>query len=237
MHRILCVDDSPETLMILEATLKGHHLHFAKSLKEATNSLEKETFALLLLDIDLPDGKGFDIVSRFSQRLTKTPVFFLTGAKDFSSKVTAFNLGAEDFIVKPFDPQELKLRVDAKLRKVDSDQDNKSLLRVGPLLCNIQEQRVLCEGGQPAVDLTSLEFRIFHLLAQAPQKIFSRSEILERVWGHSISVTDRAVDVHISNLRKRLQDTGVGIEAIVGTGYRIRSQNSPKEMQVSTPSL
>lgn len=221
MQRILCVDDAPEVRLILEATLRGHHLTFAATSKEATQILAREKFTLILMDIELPDGNGLEIMAEWANQLRHTPVIFLTGKKDFASKVSAFSLGAEDFVLKPFDPQELKLRVEAKLRRASREDEEKSLLRVGPVICNLAEQRLFKNNGSEMIDLTTLEFRVFHLLAQAPNKIFSRSEILERAWGEAVSVTNRAVDVHISNLRKKLAGSGVGIEAVIGAGYRI----------------
>lgn len=221
MHRILCVDDAPEIRLILESTLSGHHLSFASSFQEATQFLSKETFDLVLLDIELPDGNGLEIMASWADHLTDTPVFFITGKKDFASKVTAFSLGAEDFVLKPFDPKELKLRVEAKLRKASRRGEGKNILRIGGLICNLSEQRLFKNNNQEPIDLTTLEFRVFQMLAQTPNKIFSRAEILDRAWGDSVSVSDRAVDVHISNLRKKIAGSGVEIEAVIGSGYRI----------------
>jgi DNA-binding response OmpR family regulator len=221
MHRILCVEDSPEVRLILEATLRDHQVTFASTAREATAILSRDRFDLVLMDIELPDGNGLELMATWADQLRHTPVIFLTGKKDFASKVSAFSLGAEDFVLKPFDPQELKLRVDSKLRKASRDGEEKTLLRIGPVICNLAEQRLFKNNGHDTIDLTTLEFRVFHLLAQTPNKIFSRTEILERAWGESVSVTNRAVDVHISNLRKKLIGSGVGIEAVIGAGYRI----------------
>jgi DNA-binding response OmpR family regulator len=226
MQKILCVEDSPETLMVLEATLGKPRLTVATSVREAFDLLNEEDYSLVLLDIELPDGTGFEVMAALSERLRGTPIIILTGKRDFASKVSAFSLGADDFVMKPFDPRELKLRIDSKLKKVADASDDKSRIRVGPVVCQLQEQRLFLSGNKKAVDLTSLEVRIFHLLAQAPNKIFSRAEILGRVWGDSISVTERAVDVHVSNLRKKLEGSGVNVEAVIGTGYRIYVERS-----------
>ncbi|MGE0632551.1 MAG: response regulator transcription factor [Pseudobdellovibrionaceae bacterium] len=221
MSKILCVEDAADTIMVLEATLASHQLAIAQSLSEAQTLLAKENYSLLILDIELPDGNGLEFMASYANEVQGLPVIFLTGKNDFTSKASAFSLGAEDFIVKPFDPRELRLRVDAKLKKYESAQDANSVIKVGPLVCNIEEQRVFANRGQKAIDLTSIEFRIFHLLAKAQNKIFTRAEILDKVWGKSISVTDRSVDVHVSNLRRKLTGSGVNIEAVIGTGYRI----------------
>lgn len=221
MFRILVVDDAPDVVAILEMTLKGYQLTFASSVKQSEEVLAFDQFDLAVLDIELPDGSGLELMASAQNGQSDMAVIFLTGKKDFASKVSAFSLGADDFMVKPFDPKELRLRVDAKLRKKAAKVASQAVLRVGSLTCNLQEQRLIKNSSRDAIELTSLEFRIFHLLAKTPNKIFSRDEILDRVWGNSFAVTDRAVDVHVSNVRKKLNGTDVTIEAIIGTGYRV----------------
>lgn len=223
MDKILCVEDAEDTLVLLQAILANYQLIFARTLKQAEKCLSSDNYSLLLVDVDLPDGSGLDFMGEHSEVVQDTPVIFLTGKTDYSTKVSAFSLGADDFIQKPFDPKELRLRVDSKVKKNHSLKSDKASLRVGPVTLNVPEQRVYSANSEShPVDLTSLEFRIFHLLARTQNKIFSRTEILDRIWGNSFAVTDRAVDVHISNLRKKLQGTKVNIEAIVGSGYRIQ---------------
>ena len=226
MKSILCIEDSPEVIAILKATLQGHSLCFTSSLKEAERLVNHSSFSIVLLDIELPDGNGLKFMASVQDILKHTPVFFLTGNVDFSVKTEAFSLGAEDFILKPFDPKELKLRVESKIRKTSQALENKIEFSLGKLICNIQEQRLYQSLTREAIELTSLEYRIFTLLAQKPLRIFSRSEILERVWGNSVSVTDRAVDVHVSNLRKKLTGNGVTIEATAKVGYQILVEDS-----------
>lgn len=219
MAQILCVEDSLEVATVLQAALAQHQLTFAATAQEAFDKIDRESFALVVMDIELPDGNGLEIVASKAARLADVPVFFLTSRRDFASKAAAFSLGADDYIVKPFDPLELKLRIEAKLRK-QGPAPELSRFRIGDLICAVDEQRLLKDGNE-VIDLTTLEFRLFSLLAKTPQKIFSRAEILDRVWGHSVSVTDRTVDVHVSNLRRKLESSSVGIESVIGAGYRI----------------
>lgn len=222
MIKILCVEDSPETLAILQATFNGHEVHTAANLALARERLASERFSILLLDIDLPDGNGMDLCAELPEMNRHLPVIFLTGKGDFPTKVSAFALGAEDFVQKPFDPKELRLRTESKARKSQQQQKAAQLIRVGDILCNLDEQRVY-STREPSrmINLTGLEFRILVLLARTPNKVFTRFEILERVWGIESDVTERAVDVHISNLRKKLQLSDVQIEGVIGTGYRV----------------
>ncbi|CAN5589805.1 response regulator transcription factor [soil metagenome] len=221
MARILCVEDTPEVRLIIQATLSNYQVVFADTMAAALPMIEKDRFDLVLMDIELPDGNGLEIFATTASLLRGVPVFFLTGHLDFASKAAAFSLGADDFIVKPFDPRDLRLRVDSKLRKMQQEGSQTNQMRIGDLVCHLEEQRVVRSDGT-AYDLTALEFRLFYLLAKTPQKIFTRAEILDRVWGQNVSVTDRAVDVHISNLRKKIVGSSVTIEAVVGSGYRIQ---------------
>lgn len=222
MFRILCVEDTPEVRLILKATLAAYDLVFAVTMKAALELIEKEKFSLVLMDIELPDGNGLEIVAASTEKMRGVPVFFLTGKQDFASKAAAFSLGADDFILKPFDPRDLKLRVEAKLKKIAEIKFESTLLKIGDLVCHLEEQRLVKSATGEQIDLTALEFRLFYLLAKTPKKVFARNEILDRVWGGTVSVTDRSVDVHISNLRKKLVATSVTIEAVVGSGYRIQ---------------
>ena len=224
MAKLLCVEDAPEIAIILEKLFEEHDLRIARSLKDARRMLEEEAFSLIILDIQLPDGSGLELSAEIQAAHRSVPIMFLSGQSDFASKATAFSLGADDFIVKPFDPKELKLRVESKLRKTSVSTDSGDLIKLGDLRCHLNEQRIYRQGNSEPIDLTSLEFRIFRLLAKTPNKIFSRAEILDRIWGDSFSVTERAVDVHISHLRKKLDSTGVTIESVIGSGYRILVQ-------------
>lgn len=221
MFRILCVEDADDILEILTTTLESHQLTFARTIKDALRLLSTDSFSLMLLDIELPDGSGFEILAQLQEKLKDLPVICLTGKKDFGSKVSAFSLGVDDFIQKPFDPREVKLRVDAKLRKLTSARQEGQMLRVGDLSFSSEEQRLQRSSDNKFIGLTAHEFRIFQLLARTPNKVFKRVEILDRVWTDSVSVTDRTVDVHISNLRRKLRGTRVSIETVIGTGYRL----------------
>lgn len=225
MQKILCVDDAPDVLLMMEQIFQGYDYSLASSLRQASGLVDRTKYSVILLDVELPDGNGFDFLTTSVGRLNGSQIIFLTGRNDIASKASAFSLGADDYVVKPFDPTELKFRVDAKLRKAASAATQQSLLRVGGLICNLQDQTVCKTDSGAPLDLTFIEFKIFRLLATTPNKIFARSEILDRVWGHAVSVTDRVVDVHISNLRKKIMECGVTIEAVIGTGYRILSES------------
>ena len=221
MAKILCVEDANDSIAILELTLQDYNVTFSRTMADAMQAISRSEFDLVLLDIELPDGSGFDFMAKFHGAKRNTPVIFLTGKKDFGSKASAFSLGAEDYIVKPFDPPELRLRVDAKIRMSQRNSHEQRHLRLGNIICHLDEHRVENRLSGKSIDLTSLEFRILVLLASTPNKVFTRSEILDRAWGDSVSVTERAVDVHVSNLRKKFAGTGTTIDGVIGSGYRI----------------
>jgi DNA-binding response OmpR family regulator len=227
MHEILCVEDGKDTRLILEATLKGYQLVFAPTLEAARNHIRSGSFALILLDIHLPDGNGLEFLAEISDVIESTPVVLLTSKTDLPSKASAFSMGADDFIQKPFDPRELKIRVDAKIRRNENLQRQSNILKAGHLVCHLDEQRVqgFDDRGKSEISLTTREFKILSLLLRAQNKVFSRAEILDRAWTGDLHVTERAVDVHVSNLRKKISKWGVDIEALVGSGYRLHVLN------------
>lgn len=218
MHQILCVEDAPEMRLLVETALGVFQVSFATTLAEARAAIDKNRYDLILLDIGLPDGSGLDLLA--TGGLDQMPVIFLTGKGDIGMKASAFSLGADDFIVKPFDPMDLRLRVETRIRKSAAARKAPRTIRCGAVTLRVEEQRLVW-GQAGSADVTSIEARIFTLLAQTPQKIFSREEILDRVWGHGVSISDRVVDVHISKLRKKISGAGVAIESVTGSGYRI----------------
>lgn len=223
MEKILCIEDAPDVIAIIETAFKDHEILWAKSINEAKRQITQGSYQAVLLDIELPDGDGLALLGEGLLDPHKVPIVLLTGKKDFASKVTAFTLGAEDFIVKPFDPVELKLRVEAKIKKFAHTQEEANF-KVGDLVCSSYEQKIWQVNGnvKEAISLTSLEFRLFITLAKKPERIYSRADLLEKVWGSELNVTDRTVDTHVAHLRKKLVKSNVSIETVFGSGYRLR---------------
>jgi DNA-binding response OmpR family regulator len=225
-HRILAVDDSSETIQLIRRALgSGYQIDVAMTAHAATEMLAKHTYSLILLDVQLPDGDGFKVCSvlQTEQGTASVPIVFLTAKTSIEDKILGFQLGAEDFITKPFDQMELKARVDAKLRKIERDRVESDIVRVGDLEINKGSQRAIVskDGASTELELTPLEFKLLLLLASKPSHVFSRDEILNTVWGESIHVYSRSVDTHISKLRKKLEAHADLIESVHGMGYRI----------------
>ena len=225
MKQILCIEDNPEITLILESTLKPHRVDIARELAEARRLLTQKQYDLITLDVSLPDGDGL----RFLQELSSTidakgiPVFILTAHDDVAQKVSAFSVGADDYIVKPFEPRELLARIEAKLRKLESQKGLLENVRMGDLTISVPKQKVWREVGEgnKVIPLTSLEFKLLLNLIKAHGQVLSRMALLKEVWGEEMHVTDRTVDTHIGHLRKKIADSKVQIQTVVGEGYRV----------------
>lgn len=227
MDKILYVEDTQEAVLILKNTLREYNLHVCSTLKEAGQLITENQYKMIIIDIELPDGRGHELMPLLQKNLHQTSVLFLTSHSDFHEKLTAFSLGAFDYVQKPFDPRELKLRVDAQIRRMNTQEEENQVIKIGGLTCNLEEQKIyINKEGKKAMDLTGIEFKIFKLLSKTPKKVFPREAILEKIWGDSITITPRTVDVHISNLRRKLTDTDVSILHKHGHGYYILSSPS-----------
>jgi DNA-binding response OmpR family regulator len=222
MDKVLYVEDSPEAILVLKSTLRDFDLTVCSTLQEARNYIATNDYRVVIIDIELPDGRGHELMPAILSRSQQTSVLFLTSHDEFHEKLVAFSLGAVDYIQKPFDPRELKLRVEAQIRQMNMLNSVPSVINYGNLSFNVEEQKVYNKSGEhKELDLTGSEFKIFHLLAKNNQKIISREEIFDKIWGHSISVTPRTVDVHISNLRRKIMGSDVSILHKHGLGYYI----------------
>jgi DNA-binding response OmpR family regulator len=225
MKQLLCVEDNREMILMLESILKAYRVDFATDLKEARSFLSQKHYDLVTLDLGLPDGDGLHFLSELTAlpELKSTPVFILTAHDDTAQKVSAFSWGADDYIVKPFKAPEFLARIEAKLRKVESQKSSMDTLRVGDLTISVPKQKVWLEkeGGSTVIGLTSLEFKLLLNLIQAQGRVLSRGTLLKEVWGEEMHVTDRTVDTHIGHLRKKIGESKVQIQTVVGEGYRI----------------
>lgn len=226
MKSILCVEDNAEIRILVEASLEPLRVVSVGSIREAREALGKESFSLIILDLELPDGDGLKFMTELNSDSASTPnvpVFILTGKSDTANKVIAFSLGVEDFVSKPFDPVELRARVNAKLRKLETLQDSRDVIKIKDLSIHLPQQRVYLTKGhaQEEISLTSLEFKLLTTFARAPERVFSRNTLLDHVWGSSTHITDRTVDTHVGHLRKKLGKSCVRIETVINEGYRL----------------
>ncbi len=228
MAKLLCVEDTKEFQIYLGSILKEHTLTFAGSVAEAIQvaSGGGEMFDLILLDISLPDGNGMKVLPQLKEffQARPIPIIVLSSDDDILTKVAAFGIGADDFVAKPPNPSELKARIEARLRWANSQPSRKSRLSVKDLTVDLEKMAAeitLDSGLHLALELTPFEFKILTLLIGRPGQVFSRDQIIERVWGHGKHITARTVDAHVSHLRKKLIKSAVQIDTVLSAGYKI----------------
>jgi two-component system phosphate regulon response regulator PhoB len=224
-NRILVVDDEEDILNLLSYNLKkaGFEILTAMDGPEALDIAVKELPSLILLDIMLPNMEGTEVLKRLKAdpSTAGVPVIMLTAKGEEVDRIVGFELGADDYITKPFSPRELILRVRAIFKRagdVPAPAPADDVMSFAELTLNKQRHRVTV-GGE-AVELTSREFKLLSALLGAKGRVLSRDKILDMAWGQDFFVTPRTVDTHIRRLRSKLKEAGAYIETVRGMGYR-----------------
>lgn len=227
MDRVLCVEDSIEYQVVIRNALKGIDADFAANLAEARTLLNSpdNAYDMMLLDVSLPDGDGIKFLSEFNlnnKKMRDIPVFIVTSDSNELSKVTAFGLGVDDYICKPFSPIELKARVEAKMRKIKDRRTESTSFSVGDIEVDHNKMTLhVLNAAAPIEGITPIEFKIFTLLGQNPGNILSRAQIIDRVWPLNTFITERTVDAHVSRLRKKISTSKIEVETVFGVGYKL----------------
>ena len=220
--RILVVDDEPDLVELVRLTLTqaGHQVDTAASGRQALDALRRHRPDLLILDLMLPDLSGTELCRRIraDRDCAGLPVIMLTAKADEVDRVVGFEIGADDYVTKPFSPRELVLRVGALLRRTQAPGDPQAVLEHGALRLDPARHRCWVEGAEVA--LTAKEFDLLHGLMSRPGRVLSREALLEQVWGSDITVTVRTIDTHLKRLREKLGTAGDLIETVRGVGYR-----------------
>ncbi|HYG32048.1 MAG TPA: phosphate regulon transcriptional regulator PhoB [Methylophilaceae bacterium] len=224
---ILVVEDEPaiQELLALNLIQAGHNPIRALSVEQGQKLMREAMPDLILLDWMLPGMSGIEFARRLkSDELTKTiPIIMLTARGEELDKVRGLEVGADDYVTKPFSPRELNARIKAVLRR-RAPQMTDDPIEVGGLRLDPMTHRVT--GNGKVLDLGPTEFRLLHYLMSNPERVHSRSQVLDRVWGDRVFVEDRTVDVHIRRLRLALTDSGHEdmIQTVRGVGYRFSAQ-------------
>lgn len=230
-EKVLLVEDARDMQLIVRATIGAEcDLSIASTLSEARQLIRDADFSLILLDVVLPDGSGFDLCHalRAEANFKNIPIFFLTGEDGVSQRVMGFDLGADDYIVKPFEPQEFKARVLAKLKRGTAAAGPSSFSR-GKFTIDWTAQKasmVKTDGAKVDLALTPIEFKLLVQFLKNEGKVFSREELLESVWGGTVHVSGHTVDTHISSLRKKIGEYSTFIKAVVKKGYCYSPENN-----------
>ena len=216
--KILAVDDEEDILEILQFNLnaEGFAVDVATSSEEALE-MDLSVYDLFILDVMMGKMSGFRLAEKLrSDMKLDTPVIFLTARDTENDKITGFNLGADDYLSKPFSVKELSARVKAILKRTSAFSENKMQV-AGDYTINDEKKRIETDGI--TLDLTKKEFEILSLLLSNPGKIFPRTELLSRIWGDDVVVTDRTVDVTIARIRRKLGEKGSLLKNKSGYGY------------------
>ena len=219
--RILVVEDEEDLNEILQFNLEseGYQVDTAFS---AEGALKKDlsVYHLILLDVMMGKISGYSLAQRIRKDLhLEVPIIFLTARDTENDLLTGFNLGADDYITKPFSIRELQARVKVVLKryKIVPADEATNLLTIGEIILDKEIKRLLI--GDKKIELTRKEYEIIILLARSPGKIFSREDILRRIWESDVIVTDRTIDVNITRLRKKMEEYGNYIRNKAGFGY------------------
>ncbi|MEO5362673.1 MAG: response regulator transcription factor [Magnetococcus sp. DMHC-8] len=225
---VLIVDDEKDFVRVLALNLrKGNHtvrqaLNGTQALTEMARNPSPD---LVLLDLQLPDMSGLEVCRRIRSdpRIKSTAILMLTAKGEEIDRVIGFEMGADDYMVKPFSMRELMLRVQALLRRATQDPDASvpQAVQFGPLRLDVAAFRVWCANQE--VRLTSTEFKLLVLLLERRGRVQTREVLLDDVWGVDSDVHSRTVDVHIDRLRKKLGQAEEYIETVHGVGYRFRA--------------
>jgi DNA-binding response OmpR family regulator len=234
MYQILCIEDSEEVQLVLRKTLMPTHTaSFASTIEEARIELNQKKFDLIVLDINLPDGDGLRFCSELksSQDHGEIPIFILTGNQSIQDKTLGFQLGIEDFIVKPFVPMELKIRIESRLKKISSQKQTSSIYKVGNLTIDFSCQRAGLDSSEEVsnIELSSTEFKILGFLIKNKEQVKSREQIIQAVWGDGLHLSDRTIDSHISRIRKKILKCDYSLEAVQNYGYRFTLKQKDKK--------
>lgn len=224
-ERILIVDDEPDIVELLEYNLRqhGYTVSTARDGASALAEVRRQRPDLILLDLMLPDVAGTEVCRRIRKDETtdNVPIMMITARGEEIDRVVGFELGADDYVTKPFSPRELVLRVQAVLRRSKPQGSGKSEnITLGKLEIDVPRHRVLVTGEEVA--LTALEFKLLLDLATRRGRVQSRDALLERVWGYAPGIETRTVDTHVKRLREKLGDARDYIETVRGVGYRMR---------------
>lgn len=220
MDRILIVEDEEDMAEIIAYALKngGFVYDVAPNISTMWDKIALSHFDLVLLDIGLPDGSGMDALKTMKTKKINVPVIMLTARRADIDKVLGLEIGADDYITKPFNQYELLARIKAVLRRTASEKTSDRTFKYGKTLIDLDSYSAMDENGEK-IEFTNKEFELLKLLISYPTKVFKREEILDKVWGMDFFGEFRTVDVHVSKIREKLGESI--IKTVRGVGYKL----------------
>lgn len=224
VKRILLVEDEKKISLIIEKYLirENYQVSCVYDGEEAINEFDKSNFDLVLLDMMLPKISGEQVIEHIRKH-SDTPVIMVTAKVEEEDRIKGFQLGADDYVIKPFSPKELMERIKAVLRRTEPDKYKHIIsYNNGELLINLDNNTI--QKGQDTINLTKNEFQIVKVLFSYPNKIFTREEIISSAFGTDYDAYDRAIDSHIKNIRQKIEDDPKNpslIKTVYGVGYKV----------------
>jgi two-component system phosphate regulon response regulator PhoB len=229
--RILVVDDEPDitALVAYHLAKHGYRVSTASNGNEALELVSRDRPDLVVLDLMLPGRSGLEVLEELQRRpdTQRTGVILLTACGEKTDRVRGLSLGADDYVTKPFSPEELVLRVGAVLRRLRAPSVSAgSTLTIGPLAIDREAHRVTVDGAE--VPLTATEFRLLLTLVERRGRVQSRARLLQDVWHASADIQTRTVDMHMQRLRTKLGAAADLVETVRGVGYRFRAENGKR---------
>ncbi len=222
MATILVVDDEANIIELAELYLTnaGHKILSAYDGEEALRLARTAKPDLMVLDLMLPQVDGFEVCRQIRAQQESLPILMLTARDEDYDKILGLELGADDYMTKPFNPRELVARVKAILRRAShSSSEDHSPIRVGNL--TIDPSRFEVHVGERLIPLRAQEFEVLCVLARHAGRVLTREQLLEKAWGYDFYGQTRTVDVHVAQLRRKLAGSGVAIETVTGVGYKL----------------
>lgn len=220
MYNVLIVEDSVDIQELLTIVLAPiANISTATSVKKAAELFETKKFDLILMDVTLEDGDGFNLTAELRKTPAgkNIPVIFLTSKNNIADKTTGFKLGAEDYIVKPSDPWEIRLRVENRLNKLGTEKHVDTISR-GNLRLDIPLQKAHLIKENAELSVTPLQFKILFYLMSHENEVISREQLISVIWGKNVHI-GRSVDTHVNSLRRKLDGYASCIQAVYGAGY------------------
>ena len=218
---ILIIEDDPGIQMLLKLSLEveGFQTTVASSVTEGMEQLRSQPPDLILLDLMLPDRSGFECLQMLQHQHKSIPVIILTAKNEMNDKILGFQLGADDYLTKPFETRELTMRIRAVMRRMKASAVPQETIRIGEMEINKRERSVTLAGTP--VKTTGKEFDFLWLLCSYPKKVFTREQILDQVWGLEYYGQTRSVDMMVNRLREKMKPYDHMVATVHGTGYKL----------------
>jgi DNA-binding response OmpR family regulator len=226
--KILVLEDDKIQIDLVHAVLVDEYdLVCCRTIEEAENNLHDNRFDMFMVDINLPDGNGLNFCTRLrnDKNFEAIPVFVISSNSDVYTKISSLELGADDYITKPVHPIELKTKIKNKFRRLEIESGVTNFYKIDKFHIDYEKRRLLIENKNAEakeVELTNKEFDLFALLARNEGRIFSRQELIDRIWFKNMSITDRVIDTHMAAIRKKIKPYSNYITSEYGIGYKFK---------------